>query len=136
MFDDAIKREMMAMNPAAAFDPSDAGGTEKSRERWLTRTELAQLCMVMRTATGWTCENTLTVKRLLMLAVRKSELIGARIDEFDLDAGTWHLPAERTKTARPSTCRYPCRRSTPCANWYALRAVPRGCCPRARCRRG
>lgn len=98
MFDYAVKREMMAVNPAAAFDPSDAGGTEKARERWLTRTELARLFGTMRSATGWTYENTLTVKLLLMLAVRKSELIGARIEEFDLDAGTWHLPAVRTKT--------------------------------------
>lgn len=98
MFDYAIKREMMENNPAAAFDPSDAGGTEKARERWLTRDELALLFGTMRNATGWTYENTLTVKLLLMLAVRKSELIGARIAEFDLDAATWHLPAERTKT--------------------------------------
>ncbi|MGH8190746.1 MAG: tyrosine-type recombinase/integrase [Rhodanobacteraceae bacterium] len=98
MFDYAIKREMMENNPAAAFDPSDAGGTEKARTRWLTRDELALLFGTMRTAAGWTYENTLTVKLLLMLAVRKSELIGARIEEFDLEAGTWHLPAERTKT--------------------------------------
>lgn len=98
MFDYAVKREMMEVNPAAAFDPSDAGGTEKSRDRWLTRTELAQLFTATREASGWTYQNTLTVKLLLMLAVRKSELIGARIDEFDLDGATWQLPAERTKT--------------------------------------
>jgi len=33
-----------------------------------------------------------------MLATRKTELIGSRIVEFDLDAAIWHLPAERTKT--------------------------------------
>jgi integrase len=33
-----------------------------------------------------------------MLAVRKSELICARIEEFDLDGAAWHLPAQRTKT--------------------------------------
>ena len=98
MFDYAVKREWVATNPAAAFDPSDAGGTEKARDRWLTRDELVRLFEVMRTATGWTCENGLTVKLLLMLAVRKSELIAARIDEFDLDGAIWHLPAARTKT--------------------------------------
>ncbi len=98
MFDYAVKREMMQTNPAAAFDPSDAGGTEKPRQRWLTRAELARLFAAMKAARGWTYENTLTVKLLLMLAVRKSELIGARIAEFDLDAAVWHLPAERTKT--------------------------------------
>jgi hypothetical protein len=47
MFDYAVKREMMPHNPAAAFDPSDAGGKEESRTRWLTRTELAQLLAKM-----------------------------------------------------------------------------------------
>jgi integrase len=98
MFDYAIKREMALTNPAAAFDPSDAGGKANTRDRWLTRAELARLLSAMDAAKGWAYQNTLTVKLLLMLAVRKMELIGARIDEFDLDAGIWHLPAERTKT--------------------------------------
>ncbi len=98
MFDYAIKREMVLNNPAAAFDPSDAGGKEESRTRWLTRTELARLLFAMKVAKGWTQQNTLTVKLLLMLATRKTELIGSRIAEFDLDASVWHLPGERTKT--------------------------------------
>ena len=101
MFDYAVKREMVPYNPAAAFDPSDAGGKEESRTRWLTRDELAQLLAAMKSAKGWAHENTLTVKLLLMLAVRKSELICARIDEFDLDEAVWRLPAERTKTGNP-----------------------------------
>jgi integrase len=98
MFDYAVKREMVPYNPASAFDPSDAGGKEDARTRWLNRAELAKLLQIMKVAKGWAHENTLTVKLLLMLAVRKSELICARIDEFDLDAAVWHLPAERTKT--------------------------------------
>jgi integrase len=98
MFDYAVKREMISYNPATAFDPSDAGGKEESRTRWLTRAELARLLTLMKTARRWAHENTLAVKLLLMLAVRKSELICARIEEFDLDATVWHLPAERTKT--------------------------------------
>lgn len=98
MFDYAVKRELVPYNPAAAFDPSDAGGKEEARTRWLTRDELAQLFAAMRTARGWAFENGLAVKLLLMLAVRKTELVGARIEEFDLDAGVWRLPAHRTKT--------------------------------------
>lgn len=97
MFDYALKRELVTTNPALAFDLSDAGGKEEARTRWLTRAELAQLMTVMKNAKGLTYENSLTVKLLLMLAVRKSELIAARISEFDLDAAVWHLPAERTK---------------------------------------
>jgi len=100
MFDYAIKREMVLTNPAAAFDPSDAGGKEEARDRWLTRAELVRLLAVMKTAKGWTYQNTLAVKLLLMLGNRKSELIEAPIKEFDLDRGIWALPAERTKTGQ------------------------------------
>jgi integrase len=85
-------------NPASAFDPSDAGGKEEARTRWLSRDELAKLFAAMQKAKGWTHENTLTTKLLLMLAVRKSELVAARVEEFDLDDAVWHLPGERTKT--------------------------------------
>jgi len=98
MFDYAIKRELITLNPAAAFEVADAGGKEESRDRWLTRAELVSLFNATRSAKNWTYENGLVVKLLLMLAVRKGELIAARADEFDLDAAVWYLPGERTKT--------------------------------------
>lgn len=101
MFNYAIKRGIVHSNPAIAFDLGDAGGNEEARDRWLTRAELVSLFDGMRKAKGWAATNTITVKLLLMLAVRKGELIAARIEEFDLDAGVWHLPGERTKTGAP-----------------------------------
>ncbi|MBI5786596.1 MAG: tyrosine-type recombinase/integrase [Rhodocyclales bacterium] len=101
MFDYAIKRHMIELNPAAAFDLSDAGGKEIARERALSRDELVTFFEAMREAKGFSVENALAVKLLLALAVRKMELIGARWEEFDLDAATWHLPGERTKTGAP-----------------------------------
>jgi len=98
MFDYAVKRELVTGNPASAFDPSDAGGKEEARQRWLSRAELALLLKVMPSAKGWTYENTLVVKLLLMLGVRKSELIQANKAEFDLERAVWHLPGGRTKT--------------------------------------
>lgn len=98
IFDYGIKRELANSNPATVFNLSDAGGTEESRDRWLTRGELIQLFEAMRTARGWNRQNTLTVKLLLLLACRREELIAAPVAEFDLDAAIWHLPAERTKT--------------------------------------
>lgn len=100
MFDYAIKRQMVTFNPAAAFNPADAGGKEESRARWLTRPELVRLFEAMRTAKGWNVENTLTVKLLLLLAVRREEMIAAPVAEFDLDGAVWHLPSERTKTGK------------------------------------
>lgn len=47
---------------------------------------------------GFSRENELAVKLLLMLAVRTSELREAPCSEFDLDTAIWRLPANRTKT--------------------------------------
>ncbi len=43
-------------------------------------------------------ENFYAVRLLLLLAVRKEELVAAPWSEFDLEGGIWHLPEERTKT--------------------------------------
>ncbi len=61
----------------------------------------------MRNTKDFTQVNIITVKLLLMLAVRKSELIGARKSEFDLEARLWHLPADRNKTESAITIPLP-----------------------------
>lgn len=100
IFDFAIKRHVVETNPASAFDPSDAGGKEESRDRWLTREEIIQLFQAMRDMLGrFSVENLYAVRLLLLLAVRKEELIAAPWSEFDLDNAVWHLPEERTKTS-------------------------------------
>lgn len=98
IFNQAIKLHIITSNPALAFDVGDAGGKEQSRKRNLSRDEIEKLFAAMKTAKGFSVENELSIKLLLALAVRKGELIGARWSEFDLDAGVWNLPAERTKT--------------------------------------
>lgn len=98
MFDHAVKRHLCQYNPAAPFDLSDAGGVEKPRDRALSKEELIAFFEAMRTAKGFSVENELAFKLLLILAVRKQELTAARWEEFDLENAVWHLPAERTKT--------------------------------------
>lgn len=99
MFDFAVKRQMIVYNPAAAFDLRDAGGKEEARDRWLTEHELNRMFNAMRQASGFTQENYLSIKLLLLLAVRKQELTAARIPEFNLQNCVWHLPEQRTKTS-------------------------------------
>ncbi|TXH02324.1 MAG: site-specific integrase [Rhodocyclaceae bacterium] len=100
IFDFGIKRHVLEYNPAAAFDLSDAGGKEESRDRWLNREELSKLFQAMREKAGsFTIENHYAVRLLLLLAVRKEELIAAPWSEFDLERAVWHLPEERTKTS-------------------------------------
>ena len=97
IFDYAIKRHMLEVNPVNAFEIADAGGQEQSRERWLTRGELAHFFQAMHTAKGFSRENELTMKLILALCCRKMELCGAQWAEFDLEGALWHLPAERVK---------------------------------------
>lgn len=99
IFDHGIKRHVLEHNPAAAFDLADAGGKEEARDRWLTADEISKLFSVIRAKAGTIAiENHYAIRLLLMLAVRKEELIAATWAEFDLDNAVWHLPEERTKT--------------------------------------
>jgi integrase len=99
IFDYAIKRHIIEFNPASAFDLSDAGGKEESRTRSLSRDELVILFEAMRKTKGFSSINTLTISLLLMLGVRKGELVTAKISAFDLDATTWKLTTADTKTS-------------------------------------
>ncbi|HHH0823628.1 TPA: tyrosine-type recombinase/integrase [Yersinia enterocolitica] len=97
IFDYGIRRHMLETNPTGAFEIDDAGGQEKSRERWLSREELVRFLQAMPMTKGFSRQNELTMKLLLVFCCRKMELCGARWEEFDLDAAVWRLPAERVK---------------------------------------
>lgn len=126
MFRMAVRNHWIERNPAADFDLVDAGGDEVSRDRWLTVEELQQLARAMRTTPNYGRENELAVWLLLALCVRKMELLSARWDAFDLDAGIWTLAKESTKT-----------RSSPVWQWSpsaeTMPALPprRQHCPKA-----
>lgn len=97
IFDYGIRRHMLETNPTGAFEIDDAGGQEKSRERWLSREELVRFLQAMPMTKGFSRQNELTMKLLLVFCCRKMELCGARWEEFDLDEAVWRLPAERVK---------------------------------------
>jgi len=100
IFNHGIKHQWLSFNVWSAFEFSDAGGSEKPRDRWLSEEELKKLFAAMSSTKGWSTENDSAVRLLLMLGVRKMELIGARVDEFDLDNAMWSLPGIRTKTGK------------------------------------
>jgi len=104
LFDYAINQERTSLtrNPAARLTDEEAGGAEFARDRALSRDELVKFFAAMRKTPGFSIENAHTFKLLLLLAVRKSELVEAPVSEFvDLKAGEWKLPAERSKTQAP-----------------------------------
>ncbi|ELY3461638.1 tyrosine-type recombinase/integrase [Cronobacter sakazakii] len=97
IFDYGIKRHMLETNPTGAFEIADAGGQEQSRERWLSREELVQFFQTMPKTKGFSRQNELTMKLILVLCCRKMEFCGAAWEEFDFKNAIWHLPAERVK---------------------------------------
>ncbi|MGL4861385.1 MAG: tyrosine-type recombinase/integrase [Enterobacteriaceae bacterium] len=100
IFNHAIKLNLMIYNPAAAFKVDDAGGLEKSRDRALSMEELTQVFQVLRNNNdSFTRENYLACALLIVLGVRKNELIESRWAEFSLEQAVWELSAERSKSA-------------------------------------
>ncbi|AJJ18199.1 tyrosine-type recombinase/integrase [Yersinia intermedia] len=99
IFNYGIKRHILEVNPTTAFDISDAGGQEKARERYLDTGELEQLFAAMRLAKGFSIQNELTMKLLLLLCCRKMELCAARWEDIDLENAIWHLTSTKNGDA-------------------------------------
>lgn len=108
LFNHGIKLDLMTNNPASAFNVVDAGGIEESRKRKLSIEEVAQAFKAFReNSPQFSRDNYLACALLVVLGVRKSELIAAPWAEFDLKKGVWHLPANRSKTGAPITIPLP-----------------------------
>ncbi|MBO2576360.1 site-specific integrase [Shewanella algae] len=99
LFNHGIKLGLIAFNPASAFSVTDAGGIEKSKDRTLTIGELKQFFKVAReNNNSFSRDNYLACALLVTLGVRKSELVEAKWEEFDLQRKIWSLPKERSKS--------------------------------------
>jgi len=99
LFNHGMKLDLLQGNPASAFTVRDAGGIEKSKDRFLNEGELKQFFSIAReNSTNFSRDNYLACALLVCLGVRKSELCEAKWEEFELEEGLWHLPAERSKT--------------------------------------
>jgi len=104
LFRHGIKLDLNTHNPASAFTVSDAGGVEKSRDRYLTIEEITNVFNVFKQYPAkFNRDNYLACALLLTLGVRKSELCCAKWSEFELDKALWHLPEGRSKTGAPIT---------------------------------
>ena len=95
----ARKRHLVEINPVADFELTDAGGHELGRTRALSEAELAALFKAMPADQSFGRDNELAVKLLLMLCVRKGELLAARWEDFDLDDAVWTLKKSKTGTS-------------------------------------
>ena len=107
IFDLALVLEKIPFNPAGNLKNKHAGGSEKPRERSLDLEEIAKLFTAMNNTPNLGRENELAIKLLLVLCVRKNELLQAKWSEFNLDAKVWKLPGRRSKTAATLTIPLP-----------------------------
>lgn len=107
LFAFARKRRIVKDNPAADFDNSDAGGKEVARDRSLSLDEIKKFLKAMKDTPTLGRDNELAFSLLLLLGVRKSELLKASWEEFDLESGLWNLPEGRTKTSESITIPLP-----------------------------
>lgn len=73
--------------------------TQESRDRVLSPEEIGRVLRAVY-ASSIRRPLKLAIHLLVLTMVRKSELIEARWNEFDLDGGIWRIPAERMKKDR------------------------------------
>lgn len=94
MFGKAIKWGMRETNPTAGVERN----REHKRENYVDGEQVKKLVKVLDEYEDRTVAR--IVKILLLTGSRKSEVLGMRWDELDLDAGIWTKAPERTKQGR------------------------------------
>lgn len=98
MFRHAQKRAELAVSPMAGMEIQPA---EREKDRKLSDAELrAFFRLIDGDATRVGRSTALCLRWVLLTACRPGEARGARWSDIDLDAGTWTIPATRTKNRR------------------------------------
>jgi integrase len=91
MFALAVKWEMRADNPARGIERAP----EEKRERFLSPAEVVRLADTLTAHPEKTPAN--AIRLMLLTGARKSEVLGATWEMFDLEAGSWTKPSAHTK---------------------------------------
>jgi integrase len=97
----AIAHGYAKRNPASEIRPSDIlKSTRKTNYARIDAKELPGLLRSIEVYPG-THVTRLALKLMALAFVRTSELIGAKWEEFDIEAARWNIPAERMKMRTP-----------------------------------
>jgi integrase len=96
----ALVRELVDRNPLDTVTKRDVGGKETERNRVLTADEVAALANSVPLA-NMGARSAAAIWLILATGCRVSEAMGARWEDVDTAANTWHLP--ETKNERPHT---------------------------------
>ena len=94
----------LRMNPVAAV-PKDASAV-RPRDRALSADEIRALWFGLD-GKGFAPETRLCVRLMICCGQRLRETLRARREDFDLEAGTWTLPASTTKNGKPHVIALP-----------------------------
>ena len=95
-FNWCVMREYIEANPLALVKKTKVGGQEKERKRVLSDSEMQELRDKLPNA-GMERSTELAIWIMLSTASRKGEIIQARREHIDLNAGTWMIPASNAK---------------------------------------
>ena len=97
----AIAHGYAKRNPASEIRPADIlKSTRKTNYARIDAKELPGLLRSIEVYPG-THVTRLALKLMALAFVRTSELIGAKWEEFDIEAARWNIPAERMKMRTP-----------------------------------
>ena len=91
MFNLAIRWKWCETNPCRGIERN----AEAKRRRYLDSDELARLTEALNKHRDQPAAN--IIRMLLLTGSRRGEVMGARWDQFDLDAGVWVKPGSETK---------------------------------------
>lgn len=92
MFSLAVRWEYVEHNPCRGAVERNA---ETRRKRYLSAAEIARLSEALVACPSQPAAN--AIRLLLLTGARKTEVLAATWDQFDLEAGTWSKPAASTK---------------------------------------
>ena len=97
----AVAHGYSKRNPAAEIRPSDI--LKPTRKINMARIDAKELPALLRSIEVYQGRQLtrLAIKLMALTFVRTSELIGARWEEFDIDARRWSIPATRMKMKTP-----------------------------------
>jgi integrase len=96
----AVGQGMVPANPYRDLKASAIVGRKEAAPKQRTALKETELRPFLKALPTLPRQYELAIRLLLLTGVRVSQLSEARVEEFELDAGIWHIPPERRKNRR------------------------------------
>lgn len=100
MFSLALRWKWAADNPCKGIERAP----EYRRERYLSGEEITRLLQALQSYAErgpWQGQSANAIRLLILTGARRMEVLGAKWEQFDLDAGVWSKPPASTKQKEP-----------------------------------